>query len=250
MLDFGRALPSLRQRTADDLSRPGLPREKVLAAVVQLLEKTLIRVGNLEYARTNGSFGLTTFRDKHAVIEGSRLSFRFRGKSGIRRTVPVDDRRLVRVVKRCRDLPGCELFQYIDDEGERRTVDSSDVNAYLREVTGQEFTAKDFRTWAGTVLAAMALSELGVAESESQAKRNVVRAIERVAERLGNTPAVCRKCYVHPEILNAYLDGETVRVIGAEDARLEGGSIDARSVARPLSWQLLQRRLEACEQAA
>jgi DNA topoisomerase I len=179
----------------------------VLAAVVRLLEATLIRVGNEEYARDNGSFGLTTFRDRHASVKGATVRFRFKGKSGRVHEVGVQDRTLSRVVKRCQELPGQELFQYVDDRGRRRALTSSDVNDYLREVTGQEFTAKDFRTWAGTVLAACALREYAQARSVGEARRNVVRAVERVADRLGNTVAICRKCYVHPVVLDAYRDG-------------------------------------------
>ncbi|HLH24149.1 MAG TPA: DNA topoisomerase IB [Chloroflexota bacterium] len=204
---FGQALPLIHEQTERHLQLPGLPREKVLAAVVRLLETTLIRVGNDEYARNNHSFGLTTMRDRHVDVEGGKMRFHFRGKSGKQHTLELRDQRLARIVQRCRDIPGQELFQYIDDNGERRDVGSGDVNEYLREITGQDFTAKDFRTWAGTVLAAWALQEFEAFDSETQAKKNVVRAIERVAERLGNTPAVCRRCYVHPAVLEAYLDG-------------------------------------------
>jgi DNA topoisomerase-1 len=207
MLAFGDALAIIRSRTEEDLARPGLPRRKVLAAVIRLLEATLIRIGNEEYARDNGSFGLTTFRNRHALVKGSRVKFRFRGKSGKIHEIDVQDRRLSRIVKRCQDLPGQELFQYLDAQGRRRAVTSSDVNDYLREVTGQEFTAKDFRTWAGTVLAAWALLGLDTSRTKAQQKRNVVRAVEMVARRLGNTVAVCRKCYVHPVVFDAYLDG-------------------------------------------
>jgi DNA topoisomerase-1 len=204
---FGLALPGIRKRTEKDLARPGLPREKVLAAVVRLLETTLIRVGNEEYARENGSFGLTTMRDRHARIEGGTVAFSFRGKSGVRHTVELNDRRLAHIVKRCQDVPGQELFQYVDENGEHHTIDSADVSDYLRRVAGQEFTAKDFRTWAGTVLAARALQEFAAFDTKAEAKRNVVEAIERVAKRLGNTKTICRKCYVHPAVIEAYLDG-------------------------------------------
>jgi DNA topoisomerase I len=219
LISFAQALPKIRERTDADLRRPGLPREKVLAAVVQLLEKTLIRVGNEEYARDNGSVGLTTMRDGHAKIQGGKVRFEFRGKSGIEHAVDLEDRRLARIVKACRDLPGYELFQYVDDDGSRQEIDSADVNAYLREITGEDFTAKDFRTWAGTVLAAQALAAVARYESNTEAKRNVVQAIESVAKRLGNTKAVCRKCYIHPAILDAYMDGGTVQAIRAR-ARL------------------------------
>jgi DNA topoisomerase-1 len=213
MIAFAQALPRIRARTEQDLDRPGLPREKVLAAVVQLLETTLIRVGNAAYARTNESFGLTTMRDRHVKVSGISLRFQFRGKSGIKHAVDLTDRRLARIVKRSQDLPGYELFQYLDDTGERHDIGSADVNAYLREISGEEFTAKDFRTWAGTVLAAQALQEFEAFDSAAQAKHNVVRAIESVAKRLGNTKTVCRKCYIHPEVLEAYLDGTLIQTL-------------------------------------
>jgi DNA topoisomerase-1 len=208
MLAFAKALPRIRARCDEDLSRPGVPRDKVLAAVVRLLELTLIRVGNDEYARLNRSFGLTTLRDRHARVEGSRIRFRFRGKSGRTHEVGLRDRRLATVVRRCQDLPGQELFQYVDDEGQVRDVTSDDVNAYLAEAAGDRFTAKDFRTWAGTVLAYRALRALGPATGGSAADRKaVVEAMRRTADRLGNTPAVARGSYVHPAVLEAYLDG-------------------------------------------
>jgi len=207
MVEFCHALPKLRERVNADLGRRGLPREKVLAAVVRLLETTLIRVGNEAYARENRSYGLTTLRDDHAEIEGTEVRFSFKGKSGKEWNVALKDRRLARVVAACRDVPGDELFQYLDRDGQHHAVTSGDVNAYLREATGADFTAKDFRTWAGTVLAAMALREFESFDSASAAKRNVTRAIEQVATRLGNTPSVCRKSYVHPEVLDAYLEG-------------------------------------------
>jgi DNA topoisomerase-1 len=210
MMAFGRALPTIRERTGRDLALPGLPRRKVLAAVVRLLERSLIRVGNDEYAKANRSFGLTTMRDRHVEIDGATIRFEFRGKSGIHHEIDIDDRRLARVVKRCQELPGQELFQYVDEDGKVQDIDSADVNEYLREITDQDFTAKDFRTWAGTVLAAMALQEFEAFDSQAQAKKNIVRAIERVAERLGNTPTVCRKCYVHPAVLDSYLDGSMI----------------------------------------
>ena len=207
MLAFGQALPIIRARIEEDLAHRGLSRRRVLAAVIKLLEATLIRVGNEEYARDNGSFGLTTFRDRHASITGWTVKFRFRGKSGKVHEIGIQDRRLSGIVKRCQELPGQELFQYVDGQGRRRAVTSSDVNDYLREVTGQAFTAKDFRTWAGTVLAAWALSELGDGRTKKEMKKNVLRAVERVAGRLGNTVAISRKSYVHPVVFDAYLDG-------------------------------------------
>jgi len=206
MIAFGEALPQLRMRLEQDMALPGLPHEKVLATVVRLLETTLIRVGNLEYARANSSFGLTTLKNRHVKIAGATLQFHFRGKSGIDHTVCLHDRRLATIVKRCQDLPGYELFQYIDATGERQTIDSADVNDYLRQLTGQDFTAKDMRTWAGTVLAACALRECGPSTSQTEAKKNIVQAIDAVAKRLGNTRTVCRACYVHPTVLDAYLD--------------------------------------------
>jgi len=197
----------------------------VLALVVQLLEATLMRVGNEEYARENRSFGLSTLRDRHVDVQGTRIRLAFRGKSGRAHEIELTDARLARAVRRCQELPGQTLFQYMDDEGRRRPIDSGDVNEYLREVSGGEFTAKDFRTWAGTTAAALALQEFTAVDSEVQAKKNVVAAIERVAEQLGNTPAVCRACYIHPEIVAAYLDGTLVSVLGARaDRKLEGSA--------------------------
>ena len=207
MIKFGKALPQIRKEVDRALSLPGLPREKVLATIVYLLEATMMRIGNDEYARENKSYGLTTLRNRHVRIDGSEVEFRFRGKSGVVHDVKVHDRRLARIIQRTRDLPGQDLFQYLDEDGETHTVGSSDVNDYLRTITGEDYTAKDFRTWSGTVLAAMALQEFEAVDSDAQAKKNVVRAIESVAQRLGNTPSVCRKCYVHPAVLDAYLDG-------------------------------------------
>jgi DNA topoisomerase-1 len=207
MLAFARKLPRIRRRVDADLARRGLPREKVLAAVVRLLELTLIRVGNEEYARLNRSFGLTTLRDRHATVRGERIRFRFRGKSGVMHDVSLRDRRLARVVARCQDLPGQELLQYVDDEDVVCDVRSEDVNDYLREVSGADITAKDFRTWAGTVLAYRALLALQPGDTDRDARHNVVEAIRQTAESLGNTPAVTRQSYVHPGVLKAYLDG-------------------------------------------
>ena len=204
---FGEFLPGIRQRVERDLALAGLPREKILAPIVRLLETTFIRVGNAEYARENHSYGLTTMRTKHVDVSGSKVSFHFKGKSGKQHSIDLNDRRLARIVQRCLDLPGYELFQYLDENGEHHTVDSADVNDYLREITGQNFTAKDFRTWAGSVLACTVLREFDAFTSETEAKRNVVRAIEAVAARLGNIPSVCRKCYVHPAVLECYLSG-------------------------------------------
>jgi DNA topoisomerase-1 len=218
MLDFARALPAIRERTDKDLSRPGLPREKVLAAVVRLLEVTLIRVGNEEYARDNNSFGLTTLRTRHVNVSGWTLRFSFRGKHGKQHEVGIRNRKLANVVKRLADLPGQDLFQYVDEDGEAQSIESSDVNEYLRDITDRDFTAKDFRTWGGTILAALALHELGGFDTETQAKHRILRAIEFVAHRLGNTPAICRKCYIHPAVFDAYRDGTL------EDALKRNGS--------------------------
>ena len=210
MVVFGNELPKIRRRVNKDLALSGLPRNKVLATVVQLLERTFIRVGNEAYARENKSFGLTTMQDRHVDVKGSQLRFRFRGKRGIKHQIDLTDRRIAKIVSKFQDLPGQELFQYVDDEGEVRDTTSQDVNDYLREVTGQDFTAKDFRTWAGTVLAAMALSVRDPFETKKQARANINDAIGTVSKLLGNTPAICRKCYVHPAILQAYLDGNSI----------------------------------------
>jgi len=231
LAEFGRALPALRRRIAADLRLPGLPRRKVLALVVRLLETTFIRVGNEEYARENGSFGLTTLQDRHVDLRAGDVTFHFRGKSGVFHRITVHDRRLAGIVRRCRDLPGHELFQYLDEDGKPATIDSADVNAYIHEVAGQAFTAKDFRTWAGTVLAALALKTIGAAAPARRAERRVgrpagrkpthkevVRAIEQVADRLGNTPAVCRRCYVHPHVIASFLDGTLAPAMAAVGA--------------------------------
>jgi DNA topoisomerase I len=213
---FARALPRIRRRVHEDVRRAGLPREKVLATVVGLLEATLIRVGNEEYARQNGSYGLTTLRARHVRVTGARVRFEFQGKGGKRHVVDLDDRRLAQVVRQCRDLPGHELFQYVDDEGRRQTIDSADVNAYLRDVAGQDFTAKDFRTWGGTVRAAAALRGLEPG-SPTRARRHIVAAVAAVAEQMRNTPAVCRKSYIHPAIFDAFRAsalGPPITVVG------------------------------------
>jgi DNA topoisomerase-1 len=214
ILDFATALPGIRERVAHDLTLPGLPREKVLATVVRLMETTFIRIGNEEYARTNGSFGLTTLRRRHVSVRGSKIVFNFKGKSGVQHSIDVSDRRLARIVATCRDIPGYELFEYLDDDGNPHSIDSSDVNAYLDSLTPPDshFTAKDFRTWAGTVLACALLRDFSNTDvatpSQTAIKKNVVEAIKSVAARLGNTPSVCRKCYVHPTVLDTYLSGQ------------------------------------------
>jgi DNA topoisomerase-1 len=217
ILHFGAALPAIRERVHHDLALPGLPREKVLATIVRLLETTYIRVGNTEYARENNSFGLTTLRRRHVDIDGARLTFHFKGKSGVEHTINLTDRRLARIVKACNDTPGYELFEYLDHDGNPHTVNSTDVNDYLRDISTQHFTAKDFRTWAGTVLACALLRncETCDAPSQSQLKKNVVDTIKTVAQRLGNTPSVCRKCYVHPEVLDTYLSGHLLPITAA-----------------------------------
>lgn len=224
MIAFAEALPGLRAQVQEDLALPGLQRDKVLATVVRLLDETNIRIGNEEYARENKSFGLTTLRNKHVEVSGSTLRFAFRGKSGKQHVVEVQDRRVARIVKRCQELPGHELFQYLDDDGAQQTVESTDINAYLRRVTGQEFTAKDFRTWAGTVVAASTLRELGGYASETQAKRNVVEAVKAASDKLGNTPTICRKCYVHPAVIDTYMNGALLTAaLGRSERRLTDG---------------------------
>lgn len=210
MLEFSEALPEIRERVERDLRADDLSRRQILATVVRLLDTTLIRVGNDEYARENRSFGLTTLRGRHVEIQGSKLRFSFRGKSGVKHAISVTDRRLARIIQQCQDLPGQELFKYLDKSGKRQTIASDDVNAYLRVITGRDLTAKDFRTWAGTMLAARELRDAGPAPSQRAALRNINRAIDVVAERLGNTRAVCRKYYVHPGLLQAYHRGHTV----------------------------------------
>ncbi|GHO91266.1 DNA topoisomerase [Reticulibacter mediterranei] len=207
MIAFGHALPHIREHVAHDMALPGLPREKVLATLVRLLDETSIRIGNEEYMRDNESFGLTTMRENHVDVEGAIIHFQFRGKGGKEFKLDIKDRRLARIVKKCQDLPGQELFHYLDDEKEAHIVSSEDVNEYLKQMTGQEFTAKDFRTWAGTIIAACALLDCGECETKTEAKKNVAQAIESAAQHLGNTPAICRKSYVHPEIIDAYLAG-------------------------------------------
>lgn len=210
MLVFGQALPKIRRQVGKDISLRDLPRNKVLATVVQLLGRTFIRIGNEEYARENKSFGLTTMRNRHVDVKGAKLRFNFRGKSGVRHEIDFNDRRLANIIRKLQDLPGQDVFQYEDEAGEVRSVTSEDVNDYLHEISGEEFTAKDFRTWAGTVLTAMALSAQGPVENETQAKKNIKDAIAAVAKILGNTPTVCRKCYVHPVVLESYLDGDMI----------------------------------------
>jgi DNA topoisomerase I len=245
MMAFGRTLPILRDTLDDDLMRSGLPRRKVIATVVKLLETTLIRVGNEAYARQNKSFGLTTMRHKHVKVRGTKIRFEFRGKGGVDFELDIHNRRLANIVKRCQELPGQELFQYIDEEGQRRRIDSSDVNEYILEVTGDEFTAKDFRTWAGTVLAARAFQEVRHFNSKAEAKRNIVKAIETVAKRLGNTRAVCRKCYIHPAVINSYLDGTLVSVLARRAKREMAGPLSDLAPEEAAVMAILEQQLKA-----
>jgi DNA topoisomerase I len=230
IISFGKALPKIRRRIARDLKLAGLPRNKVLATVVQLLESTFIRIGNEEYARENKSFGLTTMKDRHVEVKGAKLRFRFRGKSGREHEIDVTDRRTAKIISKLQDLPGQDLFQYVDDDGETRNITSQDVNEYLRAITGEDFSAKDFRTWAGTVLTAIGLKAQENFENKKQAKANIKTAINAVAKILGNTPAICRRCYVHPGVLENYLDQESIDGLKAmaEDA-LEQDDVDLRS---------------------
>jgi len=240
---FGETLPKIRKRVDRDLRLPGLPREKVLATVVQLLERTFIRVGNEEYARDNKSFGLTTMRDRHVDVKGSQMTFTFRGKSGVMHEVPVKDRRIARIISRLQDLPGQDLFQYVGEDEKRYDVTSQDVNAYLREITGEDFTAKDFRTWAGTVLAAIALSHLGPSQTKKEAKANIKNAVTAVSKLLGNTPAICRKCYVHPAIFETYLSGDSIEGLKQKTAEaVENEEIDLEAGEKAI-LRFLQARL-------
>lgn len=244
VMAFGRALPGLRRRVNRDLRRPGLPREKVLATVVKLLETTLIRVGNEEYAKANHSYGLTTMRNRHAKVSGGKITFEFMGKSGKRHSISVQDAQLAKVVKKCQELPDQEIFEYLDEAGEARDVKSQDVNDYLREVTGESFSAKDFRTWSGTVLAAVALREFTEVTSQKEAKANVTQAVESVAKMLGNTPTICRKCYVHPEVLESYLQGTTIATLQQRGAEKLARGLRALKPEEAAVMALLQERLK------
>jgi DNA topoisomerase-1 len=242
LLQFAAALPKLRERAAADLRRTKLSREKVIATVVALLEKTLIRVGNEEYARANRSYGLTTMRDGHAKVKGASIRFEFRGKSGIVHAIGVQDARLARIVKACRDLPGYELFQYVDDDGSRCSIGSADVNEYVRDACGEAFTAKDFRTWAGTVLVARALAGARVPTSSAAGRRAIVRAIESAADRLGNTVTVCRKSYVHPAVLDAFLDGDVIGPAKRRVANARRLSSDESAVTKLIARRIRPAR--------
>lgn len=235
MLEFSEVLPRLRQRVERDLRGEELSRRQVLATVIRLLDRTLLRVGNDEYARENNSFGLTTLRTRHVKVNGSEVRFSFRGKSGVEQNVSIRDKRLARIIQRCQDLPGHELFQYLDEEGRRQSITSDDVNAHLREITGRDITAKDFRTWGGTMHAAVALASMGLASSKREADRNILQALDIVRERLGNTRAVCRKYYVHPALIEAYHLGHTVQLGPAIPkeikARARGAALRVEEVA-------------------
>jgi DNA topoisomerase-1 len=245
MLNFGKALPLVRLAVDTALRQPGLPREKVLATIVYLLEATLMRIGNEEYARENKSFGLTTLRDRHVRLDGSKVQFRFRGKSGVHHAVEVQDRRLANIIRQVRDLPGQDLFQYEDDDGTPHAIGSADVNDYLHAITGADYTAKDFRTWAGTVLAAVALKEYEKYDSEAQAKKNVVQAIESVSKKLGNTPTICRKCYVHPAVIESYLDGSMLTALRLRAQQELKEDLHALRPEEAAVLALLQQRLKA-----
>lgn len=249
VLAFGEALPRIRRRIAADLRRRGLSQEKVLAVVVKLLETTLIRVGNDEYAEQNGSYGLTTLRDHHAKVRGAQVSFEFKGKSGKRHRIDIRDPHLAKLVRQCQDLPGQELFGYVDQDGVVRDVTSDHVNAYLREIAGEEFSAKDFRTWAGTVLAAIALREFDNFTSQQQAKRNIVKAVEAVAKMLGNTVAICRRCYIHPEILDGYLSGQTIATLARSANEHLRGSLRRLRPEEAAVLMLLRERLSSAKRS-
>jgi DNA topoisomerase I len=244
LISFALALPRIRRLVNSHLRRQGLPREKVLAAVVRLLETTLVRVGNDEYAKSNKSFGLTTMRDRHTEVVGSNVYIEFKGKSGIDHEVNIRDPRIARVVRRCQDLPGQELFQYVDDQGAIHDVGSADVNEYLREISGQDFTAKDFRTWAGTALAAQALQEFEDFDTQAAAKRNITTAIERVAKRLGNTKAVCRKCYILPAVIDAYMDRSLIATLKERTEKELKTSLSGLPAEEAAVLALLQQRME------
>lgn len=245
MISFAKALPKIRKQTQKDLKLQGLPRAKVLAAVVQLLEKTLIRVGNDEYAKTNKSFGLTTLKNTHVDIHGTKIHFKFKGKSHVVHDIEIEDARLAKVVKQCQALPGYEIFEYEDEEKRRHDVKSNDINEYIKTVCGEEFTAKDFRTWAGTLLAAKALREYKSFTSQTQAKKQILEAIESVSTKLGNTKAVCRKCYIHPQILDAHMDGTLSKLFESRASKLLQGDLKNFSKDEAVVLVLLEKSLKA-----
>jgi DNA topoisomerase I len=248
MIAFARTLPKIHRAVARDLKKKAMTKEHVLAALVRVMEKTLIRVGNEEYAKQNDSYGLTTLEDKHARIRGGKVRFEFRGKSGKEHEIDLEDPRLAQIVKRCQELPGEQLFQYLDDDGNVVDVSSSDVNEYLRSIAGEEFTAKDFRTWAGTVLAARALNALEEIDSNAARKKNIVRAVEAVAQRLGNTKAVCRKCYIHPDVINAYLDGTLAATLSKAAGKELARSVHSLKPEEAAVLGLLQQNLLSASQ--
>lgn len=244
MIAFAEALPRIRKRIRRDLGLRRLPRRKVVAAVIKLLETTLIRVGNDEYAKSNNSFGLTTMQDEHVQVKGSRICFNFNGKSGVERQIDLSDRRLAQIVAKCQDLPGQELFQYVSPDGKVHDIGSSDVNEYLHDIAGQEFTAKDFRTWAGTALAAQALQEIEDFDTQATAKRNITKAIEKVAAQLGNTKAICRKCYVHPAIIESYLDRSLLTTLKKQTEKELSDHLHSLSPEEAAVLKLLRQRME------
>ena len=244
MITFAQALPQIRKCLEHDLKKRGLNKQKVLATVVYLLQATLMRVGNDEYARNNQSFGITTLRNRHVKVDGGDIKFHFRGKSGVQHSIKLHDPYMVRIVRKLLDLPGQDLFQYLDEEGETHTIGSGDVNDYLHEITGEDYTAKDFRTWAGTVLAALALDEFQHFDTHAQAKKNIVQAIEHVAKKLGNTPTICRKCYVHPDVISSYLDGMTAGRLKEQVRDNLVQEMHALSPEEAAVLALLQQRLQ------
>ncbi|MCU7499210.1 MAG: DNA topoisomerase IB [Ignavibacteria bacterium] len=247
MIRFGETLPLIRARVDEDLRKHGLPGEKVMAILVRLLEETLIRIGNHEYAKQNDSYGLTTLRNKHMETDGSKVRFIFKGKSGKQWDVDIENKRLAKLIKQCQELPGQHLFQYLDEEGNRQTVDSADVNNYLKEIIGQDFTAKDFRTWGGTVRAAKELYDLGMAEDEKDKQKNIVLAIKKVSRALNNTPSVCRKYYIHPEIISAYMDNSLFEHMESASKNVESSrfalSTEENAVLNILKEGLLQKEV-------
>ncbi len=249
VVTFGEALPRIRRRVNADLRRRGMCREKVLATVVRLLETTLIRVGNDEYAQQNGSYGLTTLHNGHAKVRAGQITFEFKGKSGKRHRIDVRDPQIAKLVRRCQDLPGQDLFGYVAEDGAVRDVTSDDVNTYLRDIAGEEFSAKDFRTWAGTVLAAVALREFEEFSSVKQAKGQIVQAVEAVAKMLGNTPAVCRRCYIHPVILDGYLTGQTIATLQQSAEQRLRGSLAKLKPEEAAVMMLLRERLAQAKRA-
>jgi DNA topoisomerase-1 len=250
MLEFARVLPAIRRKAQQDLALPGLPREKILATVIRLLETSMIRVGNDEYRRQNNSFGLATLRSRHVNISGSNIRFEFRGKSGVQHTLDFNDRRLARIIKRCQELPGHELFQYVGEDGERCTIDSADVNDYLRQIAGDGFSSKDFRTWAGTVLAARELGQFDSAPTEAARKKNVQHAIESVARELGNTKAVCRKCYIHPGLIEAYTDGSLSQLLSRYAKKRTKNASHGLAPEEAAVLALLKRKPKLCTSSA